>query len=77
MAILTLMNIQIMNKLYLNNKVSQHGSECVAGVPNSGKSSLINALRHAAKVKKEGSSGKAATGPTAGLTRHISGFQVQ
>ncbi|DBA85958.1 TPA: hypothetical protein ACH3X1_005497 [Trebouxia sp. C0004] len=47
------------------------------GIPNSGKSSLINALRHAAKLGKHSSSGgKAATGATPGLTRHIAGFQV-
>jgi len=48
-----------------------------AGIPNSGKSTLINALRHAAKLGKHNSSGgKAATGATPGLTRHIAGFQV-
>ncbi len=50
---------------------------CCAGIPNSGKSSLINALRHAAKLGQHNSSGgKAATGATPGLTRHIAGFQV-
>lgn len=47
------------------------------GIPNSGKSSLINALRHVSKLDKANSSGgKAATGSTPGLTRHIAGFQV-
>ena len=51
-------------------------NECV-GVPNTGKSALINALRHVAKVKREGGGGKADTGATPGLTRRISGFQVR
>ena len=45
------------------------------GIPNSGKSTLINALRQAAKQRSSG--GKAATGSTPGLTRQIAGFQVQ
>ena len=50
---------------------------CHAGIPNSGKSSLINALRQASKFgRAKVGGGKALTGATPGLTRHISGFQV-
>lgn len=60
--------------------VLHHGrwqaSSVSAGIPNSGKSTLINALRHAARWDKASSGGKAATGSTPGLTRRIAGFQV-
>lgn len=44
----------------------------VIGVPNVGKSTLINALRRA----KTGRSGGAKTGPLPGVTRALSGFRV-
>lgn len=52
-----------------------------AGVPNCGKSSLINALKAAAKgaglLSGEQAYGKTAvTGPLPGVTRHLQGFQV-
>lgn len=53
--------------------------QCIvgAGVPNTGKSSLINALRKAASLpygSRRG--GTAVTGPNPGVTRHLSAFQV-
>lgn len=44
----------------------------VMGVPNVGKSTLINALRRA----KMGKAGGAKTGPLPGVTRALSGFRV-
>ena len=51
----------------------------VVGVPNTGKSSLINALRKATAPKRERmrkSTKPAKTGSMPGVTRHLSGFQV-
>eukprot|EP00899_Mesostigma_viride_P012525 jgi/Mesvir1/21273/Mv21672-RA.1 len=48
----------------------------VLGMPNVGKSALINALRRAAPAGGRGSGGVAVTGPTAGVTRAISGFKL-
>ena len=54
----------------------------VVGAPNTGKSSLINALRRAhaekggARDRRRRSRRPARTGPTPGVTRSLSGFQV-
>lgn len=53
----------------------------VMGIPNTGKSSLINALKETAGQQgrlgaRRAQRGKAATGPLPGVTRTISGFQV-
>ena len=49
----------------------------LVGVPNCGKSSLVNALRRAAAGASAPSSGAAAVvGPTPGLTRRISSFRL-
>jgi ribosome biogenesis GTPase A len=52
----------------------------VVGVPNTGKSSLINALRQASPHSRERqrkSAKPAKTGSMPGVTRHLSGFQVE
>jgi ribosome biogenesis GTPase A len=52
----------------------------VVGVPNTGKSSLINALRQASPARHERhrkSAKPAKTGSMPGVTRHLSGFQVR
>eukprot|EP00878_Enallax_costatus_P039826 GHUV01045743.1.p2 GENE.GHUV01045743.1~~GHUV01045743.1.p2 ORF type:complete len:105 (+),score=20.89 GHUV01045743.1:648-962(+) len=53
----------------------------VVGLPNSGKSSLINALKLAARSTgvlggEQTYNRRAAVGATPGLTRQVSGFQV-
>ncbi|KAF6264356.1 P-loop containing nucleoside triphosphate hydrolase protein [Scenedesmus sp. NREL 46B-D3] len=53
----------------------------LVGLPNSGKSSLINALKASAKAAgvlgaQQAYQKRAAVGPTPGLTRQVSGFQV-
>lgn len=53
----------------------------VVGLPNSGKSSLINAFKLAAKKRgilagEQAYQKKAKVGPTPGLTRQVAGFQV-
>uniref|UniRef100_A0A383VII8 CP-type G domain-containing protein n=1 Tax=Tetradesmus obliquus TaxID=3088 RepID=A0A383VII8_TETOB len=53
----------------------------LVGLPNSGKSSLINGLKMAARATgvldaQQAYQKRAAVGPTPGLTRQVSGFQV-
>lgn len=64
--------LEVLQKRRTSGRPLPFANMLVMGVPNVGKSTLINALRRA----KMGKAGGAKTGPLPGVTRALSGFRV-